>query len=383
MKPVTFLFGGDLAPTQSNYSSFTDGDIKALIDSKLLSLLFSVDYRVFNLEVPLTDTKKSISKDGPNLIAPISTIKGIKLLDPTILGLANNHIMDHDEQGLYQTMEQLSQHEIKFIGAGKDLFNAAKPAIVEKDGLKVGIYACAENEFSIAEENKAGANPFDPLESLDHMVKLKSTCDFVIVLFHGGKEHYRYPSPYLQKVCRKMAEKGADLVICQHSHCIGAFEKFYDSIIVYGQGNFLFDRRNNEFWNNSLLVKATFGNKMSVGFVPICKNGYGVALPESSMTKDILDAFYERSRNISLYGFVEAEYEKFCVSNGLYYLSSFAGFGRILRRIDKLLNGKLTRLIYSLNKLNMLQNYIECEAHRELFLRYLSVKRKELAKRKE
>ena len=174
MKPIKILVGGDIAPPQSNYSFFEEGNIKALIDDKLLSLLYSADYRIFNLEVPLTDTEKPIRKDGPNLIAPILTINGIKLLNPTILGLANNHILDQDEQGLCQTMEQLSKHKINYVGAGKDLINAAKPIIIEKDSLKIGIYACAENEFSIAEENRAGANPFDPLESLDHIINLKS-----------------------------------------------------------------------------------------------------------------------------------------------------------------------------------------------------------------
>jgi len=377
MKPVTILVGGDIAPTQTNYSFFAEGNIKALIDDKLLSLLDSVDHRIFNLEVPLTDTEKPIKKDGPNLIAPILTVNGIKLLNPTILGLANNHILDQDEQGLCQTIEQLSKHEIIYVGAGKDLANAAKPIIIEKNGLKVGVYACAENEFSIAEENRAGANPFDPLESLDHIINLKSICDFIIVLYHGGKEHYRYPSPYLQKVCRKMVEKGANLVVCQHSHCIGAFEKYGGSLIVYGQGNFLFDLLDNEYWNNSIIVKATFGEKMSVDFVPICKKGNGVALPTSTMKEAILEAFYERSRKISLSGFVETEYEKYCIYNGLFYLSTFAGFGKILRKIDQLLNGAITRQVYSLNKLNQLQNHIECESHRELFLKYLRVRRKE------
>ena len=80
------------------------------------------------------------------------------------------------------------------------------------------------------------------MESLDHIQNLKDQCDYVIVLYHGGKEHYRYPSPYLQRVARKMVEKGADLVVCQHSHCIGCYEKYKDSMIIYDQGNFIFER---------------------------------------------------------------------------------------------------------------------------------------------
>jgi poly-gamma-glutamate capsule biosynthesis protein CapA/YwtB (metallophosphatase superfamily) len=376
MKSTTVIVGGDLAPTRSNYSYFTEGNIKALIDDRLLSVLESADHRIFNLELPLTDTKKPISKDGPNLLAPVSTLNGIKLLNPGILSLANNHILDHDEQGLFKTMEQLSVNHIGWVGAGRNLAEAARPAFIESGDVKIGIYACAENEFSIAEENKAGANPFDPLESLDHVASLKSKSDFVIVLYHGGKEHYRYPSPYLQKVCRKLVEKGADLVICQHSHCIGAFEKYRDSQIVYGQGNFLFDHANNVFWQTSVIVKATFGNKMSVSFVPICKMGLGIGLPDEETGDAILKAFDNRSQEISKPGFIESEYEKFCSKNGLYYLGAFAGLGRILRKADGIMKGILTRQIYSRKKLNMLQNFIECEAHRELFLNYLRTRRK-------
>lgn len=376
MKPMTILIGGDTGPTQTNFSFFKEGNIDVLLDAALLSLLKSADHRIFNLEVPLTDTEKKIVKDGPNLIAPSYTIKGIKSLNPTVIGLANNHILDQDEQGLLNTMDLLSKNDIPYIGAGKNLADASKTWIIEKDGVRVGVYACAENEFSIAELSRAGANPFDPLESPDHIVNLKSECDFVIVLYHGGKEHYRYPSPYLQKVCRKMIEKGATLVVCQHSHCIGAFEKFSDGVIVYGQGNFLFDRHDNEYWNTGLIVKAGFGSEMTIDFVPITKKGNGVGLSEPKVAEEILAAFNERSGKISLPGFIEAEYIKICRTAGQEYLSSIVGFGRILRRIDRSLNGAIIKKTYSLKKLNLLQNYIECEAHRELVLKYLNLRRK-------
>ncbi len=376
MKPITILVGADLAPSQTNYSFFSEGNLDALIDPTLLSLINAADYRIFNLEVPLTDREQPISKDGPNLIAPSSTVNGFRLLDPVIFGMANNHIMDHDEQGLLGTMEQLSEHNISYVGAGKDLAEATRPYIIEKDGVKIGIYACAENEFSIAGETSAGANPFDPLESLDHIASLKSECSYVIVLHHGGKEHYRYPSPGLRKVCRKMADKGADLIVCQHSHCIGAFEKYSGSTIVYGQGNFLFDRQNNEYWNSALLVKAEFGSEMSVDFIPVSKNGNGVKMPDLNVAETLMSEFRTRSENITRAGFIEGEYEKFCSSNGLFYLGAVAGLGRITGKIDRMLNGIITRRIYSTRKLNMLQNFIECETHRELFLRYLNTRRR-------
>ena len=142
-----------------------------------------------------------------------------------LLTLANNHILDQDQQGLVSTCSVLDAAGIAYTGVGQTPEEAAKPYIFECDGKRIGVYACAEHEFSIVTEHSAGANPIDLLETPDHVAALKEQCDYVIVLYHGGKEHYRYPSPNLQKVCRKLVEKGADLVVCQHSHCIGCEEK--------------------------------------------------------------------------------------------------------------------------------------------------------------
>lgn len=375
MKHIELIIGGDLAPTKSNFSVFEKGDIETIIDENLLSLLGNADFRVFNLEVPLTDELKPIPKDGPGLYSPVSAIRGIKSLGPDVLAIANNHILDQDEQGLLQTIFQLEKSGIKHVGAGSDIEKASAPVILEKGGIKIGIYACAEHEFTIAGNESAGANPFDPLESPDHISMLKAKSDFVIVLHHGGKEHYRYPSPNLRKVTRKMIDKGADLVVCQHSHCVGAFERHNKGTIVYGQGNFLFDRNDNEFWNTGLLIKASAGEVMSIDFVPFVKNGNGVQMADNETAKGIMESFFQRSEQILKPGFVESEFEKFCEENGQYYMAVFAGFGRITRNLDKLLNGFFTKLLYAGEKRLRIQNQIECESQSEVVINYLNKKR--------
>ena len=274
------IIGADLVPTKSNIDLFANADVETLIGKDIENLLANADFTIFNLEVPLTDFSTPIKKCGPNLIAPTKTIAGLKAINPHFFTLANNHILDQGEQGLKSTMDILDEHGIAYAGAGKDLASAAKPYILALEGKKIGIYCCAEHEFTIATENTPGANPFDPLNSLDHVVELKSQCDYVIVLYHGGKEHYRYPSPYLQKVCRKLVDKGADIVVCQHSHCIGCEEKWHGGTIVYGQGNFLFDDCDNEFWNSALLVELEFSkdNKVKINYIPIEKKKHTVRL---------------------------------------------------------------------------------------------------------
>lgn len=370
---MNILIGADLVPTRSNMEYFENKDIEKLVDKNLLEKLNKADYRIFNLEVPLVDRETPINKCGPNLIASTKSALGIKDLGVDFLTLANNHILDQGEKGLESTLKALKRLNISFAGVGSSIEEASKPFIFKVEDKKVGIYCCAEHEFSIVSKENAGANPFDPLESLDHIQNLKKQVDYVIILYHGGKEHYRYPSPNLQKTCRKIVEKGGDLVICQHTHCIGCEEKWKDGTIVYGQGNFLFDEDDNEFWKTSLLVNIK--NNFEIEYIPILKEGFSVKLANEESKNKILSDFYKRSEEIKEEGFIEKEYEKISESEYVRYLSMAQGnrYNSLLFRVvNKLMGYKLKEYIlkcfYSKKDITALYNLIACEVHRENFL---------------
>ena len=376
---MQLIIAGDLVPTQSNIEHFSMGNMDVLLGDELFSLWGAANMRVFNLEAPITNEVSPIPKCGPNLIAPTSTIKGIKALNPSLIALANNHILDQGEQGLYSTVRLLEENDIAYVGAGSNLVEAARPYIWEKDGVRVGVYACAEHEFTIATEDSPGANPFDPLESLDHIQDLAPKCDHLIVLYHGGKEHYRYPSPDLQRICRKIVDRGANLVVCQHSHCIGAFEKYSGATIVYGQGNFLFDNSESEFWQTSLLLNVTIdGSSMSVDYIPIVKHGHTVRLANKQQWGEIMQGFEERSRQILDRQFVRQEYDKFAAQMLNRYLAAFHGNTLLFKVLNKLCRNTLANRLFTKKALTAIQNYIECEAHRELVLAGLKSRRREI-----
>ena len=368
---MRILVGADLVPTDTNFDLFQNGAAEKLVGKELLALLQSADYRIFNLEVPLTDISTPIAKCGPNLIAPQNTVNGYKALGIDCLAIANNHIMDQGKQGFASTVQALDNAGIEHVGGGETLENAAKPHVFTVEDKKIGIYACAEHEFSIATDSTPGANPFDPLESPDHIAKLKNDCDYVIVLYHGGKEHYRYPSPNLQKTCRKLVEKGADLVICQHSHCIGCEEKFLHGTIVYGQGNFLFDHSKSEYWKTGLLVQIN--TDFSISYLPLVKNENTVGSANVKEAEEIMAAFHSRSAEITQDGMVADKYSGFAAQMQKEYLRRFSGGKSVVfRALNKLSGGRFSTW-YMKNKYTeeqklALRNVIECEAHRELAL---------------
>lgn len=375
------VIGADIVPTNNNTELFIDGDVDRLIGERLKNVLFGASYRIFNLEVPLADEEQPIIKQGPNLVAPTATINGYKAIGVDILTLANNHILDQGIQGLESTLKELDMAGIHHLGTGENLLTASKPFIFDFAGKKVGVYACVEHEFSVATDRNPGANPFDPLWSFDHVQDLKSKVDYVIILYHGGKEHYRYPSPGLQKICRRFVDKGADLVICQHSHCIGCEEKYKGATIIYGQGNFIFDDSNDECWQTSLLININ--DDFSISYIPLVKAGNGVRMATDQKAEEILAGFNERSKEIKKPDFIQEKYQSYADSFLEFYLRAFSGEKSILFRIlNKLSKGRYMkrylRKIYGKHNKVRIANYIDCESHKELISQAIAREYKEL-----
>ena len=370
---MKLYIGADFVPTDINKSLFEEGKGEELVGKELYEILKQSDLNVFNLEVPLTDAETPIVKFGNNLIAPTKTVHGYKALEPIFLTLANNHSLDQGVEGLTTTLNLLKQHDIAHAGVGANLKEAKKPFIFEKDGVRIGFYLCTENEFTMATCHSMGANPFDVLDSFDEVAALKEQCDYVIVLYHGGKEFYRYPSPMLQRYCRKFVDRGASLVICQHSHCVGSREDYNGGSIIYGQGNFIFNLEfyvnHQEFVKDAILinVEATKENFV-VSELPIRRTDNGTRLATEAEGAETLAGYKKRSEEIKDAHFVISNYKAFADTHVKRYLREFLGRSFIIRAINGLFGRKLMQLILGKTSYLAIQNYLECEAHHELFL---------------
>ena len=371
---MKLYIGADFVPTDINKSLFEEGKGEALVGKELYEILKKSDLNIFNLEVPLTDAETPIVKFGNNLIAPSKTVYGYKALEPIFLTLANNHSLDQGVEGLTTTIHLLKQHGIAHAGVGANLKEAKEPFFFEKDGVRIGFYLCTENEFTMATCHSMGANPFDVLDSFDEVAALKERCDYVIVLYHGGKEFYRYPSPMLQRYCRKFVDRGASLVICQHSHCVGSREDYNGGSIIYGQGNFIFNSdfhvNHQEFVKDAMLIKVeATKDSFAICELPIRKTDNGTRLATEAEGAETLAGYKKRSEEIKDAHFVISNYKAFADTHVKRYLREFLGRSFIIRAINALFGRKLMQLILGPTSYLAIQNYLECEAHHELFLR--------------
>ena len=172
-------------------------------DQELERAFFSVrnltrdyDYAIVNLESPVTDCNMPIVKDGPSLKNPAKVFDIMRYCGFGIATLANNHLRDYGDQGVMDTIHRCKGHSIMPIGAGSCMKTARKPLALGRPGRgEIGIINVCEHESSIASSVDAGANPFD-LSNLYYDIRgLKEKTDKVIVIIHGGREHYNLPTP--------------------------------------------------------------------------------------------------------------------------------------------------------------------------------------------
>jgi len=383
MKQFSVLIGGDICPRDRNLQSFRDGNADAIFGD-LLPEIRAADLSVVNLECPLITEKSPTGKVGPVLGESPDCVNGLAKAEIDVACLANNHILDHGESGLRQTVAALDAAGIAWTGAGEDLASANSLLIKEVRGVRIAFLAATHREFCLAGRDSWGANPIDPI-SFARLVREESDkYDYLVVVLHAGAEHHPYPSPELLKTCRFMVEFGAHAVICQHSHCPGCFEYYQGAPIVYGQGNLIFDGQGLEkHWYEGFLVKLSpdiSTGELQLDIIPYMQS-YGqsgarrmTATEEEAFRGDI----EERCAILDDETKLEQKWIDHCRSQESMYLSSLRWHDiRIVRSLVYRLG--LQRRLLSKRAITILLNLFRCETHREAVCTLLSLLHEESA----
>lgn len=262
---IKLVITGDFYPG-STYISNRNTELEMVSDFR--QLFADSDLNITNLECPLTVNDNRISKSGPHLKAHPDSVNLLKKLGFNAVTLANNHIMDYGKEGLQDTFKTLKENSISFVGAGFELAEAILPLTLLVKGKRIAILNFTAHEFSIAKEKRAGANPIDIIENYYQIKNAKEASDYLIIIVHSGIEHYNYPTPAMQKLCRFYASLGADAIACHHSHCVSGYEVFNGVPIFYGLGNFLFaEDEQKQPWQEGLALQLNLDEMGSTLFI--------------------------------------------------------------------------------------------------------------------
>lgn len=348
---------------------------RKLFKSEGIAKLFkNGDFSIVNLEGPLTNSETPINKKGPNLKIDPNWAKTLREMGFGAVSLANNHIMDMGKDGLEDTLRHCSEEALLFFGAGSNLPEARLPLVFENNGLKIGMFAFAEHEFSIATETSPGAAPIDPIDNYNDITALKNQVDFTIAILHGGNEYYSFPRPGLVKLCHFLVDAGANAIVIHHAHTTCGYEIYKEAPIFYSIGNFYFPKKNHENtdWNYGYMVslKLSKGESVSFELLPYFFDMEGVHLLEGKPKDDFLDDITKKSLAISDPVLLNKNWNLFCEekqNSYIYTLFSYTRYDRLLFRL------KFLRPEFFKTKLLTFINFIQCESHNEALLNSLKL----------
>jgi poly-gamma-glutamate capsule biosynthesis protein CapA/YwtB (metallophosphatase superfamily) len=232
------------------------------------STLQQADVLVGHVEVPHTRRGRESTSDVPAPSSDPDNLAALKHAGFHVTTLAGNHISDAGPYGIEDTIATLRQLEIATTGAGMNLTQAHEPAIVAREGVRVGIlsYNCVGPKDSWAGENKAGcayvqvithyeldhASPGGPPrvytfaepESTDAMLadieNLRREVNVLIVALHKGIGHTPATlAMYERPLAKAAVDAGADIVVGHHAHILRGVEMYKGRPIYHGLGNFV------------------------------------------------------------------------------------------------------------------------------------------------
>ncbi len=350
---MKLLLAGDMCPTVRTTPYFENMDTEALF-ADAAQLFENNDFNIVNVECAITDSTHEIEKIGPCKFAPPNAAKVLKSVGTTHCLLSNNHTFDFGIEGLKDTVKYITEAGMDYNGIGENYQDSRKNLVLEKDGESVCIIAVCEHEYTYALDDRMGARPFDVFDTPADVRAAKEKYDKVIVIYHGGKEYCRYPSPRLYKTCHALADCGADVVVCQHSHCIGCYEEYNGTHILYGQGNFHFSSPSKmECWLNGMAVKYdTKSHEMKFTFLVVSETGIELAKGEE---KERLEREFAERNEILKNGGWKKEWHDFCIGMKDMYIDQ-------IREVFQKSNDEIV------SSYNYLGHALDCEAHRDVLM---------------
>lgn len=269
---TSILIAADYCPRRRVAEAIEKGHYDAVF-GKIKPI--EADYKIVNFECAVaSEEDKPIKKCGPNLKCSPKGVDALAYAGFDCATLANNHFFDYGQSGVEKTIAQLKAQNMDYVGGGLDHKEAQETLYKTVGSDTFAFINCCEHEFSIATEQSGGSNPLNPVAQWYAITEAKQKTDHVIVIVHGGPEHYSLPTPRMVETYRFFIDAGADAVINHHQHCFSGYEEYKGKPIFYGLGNFCFDSYNDKytFWNKGYMVLLSFEEKMlSYKLIPYCQ----------------------------------------------------------------------------------------------------------------
>jgi poly-gamma-glutamate capsule biosynthesis protein CapA/YwtB (metallophosphatase superfamily) len=209
--------------------------------------------RIINLETTITTSDTPWPGKPVHYRMHPTNVDCLTAAHVDVCTLANNHVLDYGYAGLLDTLDTLHDAGIKTAGAGRDLAEAERPAVVElSPGARVIVFSLGCKNSGVpdawsAMPERSGVDYLPDLSDatadrvLDRVAAVRQRGDLVIASIHWGSNWgYDVPGAY-GRFAHRLLDGGVALVHGHSSHHPRPIELHNGKLILYGCGDFLTD----------------------------------------------------------------------------------------------------------------------------------------------
>lgn len=310
---LSFLAAGDCGPVRGGQVQFPIDHYTALVRP----VLATADVRVVNCMRTYSALGED-SEDAPQVRQSPEMARVFTDCAFDAVNFANNHICDSGFPAMLDTRDMFLRMGIAVTGAGKNLGEARQPAIIERNGIRVGyLGSCSVGRHgSDAGPNKPGISivrvktcyetrgPHAPVRVrtepdprdldmlLSDIAALRREVDFVVPALHYGIIRVpRVVPDYHMTVARACVDAGADMVVGHSPHLPKAIEVYKGKVIFYSLGVFCMTK---PFaapeWSEPAWAHGTVRNYTDLDpdypFMPYGKDSTRSLLAKATVTRD-------------------------------------------------------------------------------------------------
>lgn len=243
---VRLLFAGDVYLSDHVLEAYdAAGGIDGVLSQGYQAEIQAADYFVTNEEFPFsTRGTPAPDKQFTFRVHP-EKVKLMQAMGIDLVTLANNHALDYGRDAMLDTIDTLDHAGIRHVGAGKNLAEARKPAIVELNGRTFAFIGATrvypEADWAAGTDSAGMFSAYDGGAALAEEVKAaKQQADYVIAYVHWGIEREEMPNEVQKSIAHRLVDAGADLVVGAHPHVLQGLEYYQGVPIAYSLGNFVF-----------------------------------------------------------------------------------------------------------------------------------------------
>lgn len=232
--------------------------------NNVTNLFSGADVVMGNLETPITP--HSPRSGYPRFNADPILLDSLKKAGFNVLFVANNHALDHGEEGIFETQKQLEKRGFSYLGTNH-------PAHDKRDFMMLSIgdfhkIKIAFVNFTFQSNNEPSNDQILHYASLDanrvekitRSIKAaqKKDAQYIIVFLHWGREYHDMPSRHQREIVKELCLQGANMIIGAGPHVIQPIEMIYsrggkilkaneagarEHFIAYSLGNFVSHQR--------------------------------------------------------------------------------------------------------------------------------------------